>query len=260
MGRCSSIGFTNSRMMNSSYERFAFVYDELMGDIPYDQYVNWVKTNAPSQQYPKLLDIGCGTGTLSLFFHQEGYDVSGIDLSEDMLAVAYERLQANGVTLPLFTMSMDELEGFDELDVVTIPIDSINYLAKTDAVIETLKRIFASLREGGQLFFDVHSLYKMDHIFMEGPFTYDDGDIAYVWHTEPGEEEHSIFHEMTFFVKEESGLFERFDEEHFQRTFPVELYVKWLQEIGFTQVEVTADWTEKSPTEESERIFIRAVK
>lgn len=247
-------------MMNSSYERFAIVYDQLMQDIPYDQYVNWVKTNAPNEQYPRLLDIGCGTGTLSLFFHQEGYEVSGIDLSEDMLAVAYERLQTQGATIPLFTMSMDELEGFSNLDVVTIPIDSINYVVNQDAVIETLKRIYSSLRQGGQLFFDVHSLFKMDHIFMESPFTYDDGEITYLWYTEPGEFEHSIYHQMTFFLKEESGLFERFDEEHYQRTFAVDMYVNWLKEIGFTHVEVTADWSEDSPAEESERIFFRAIK
>lgn len=139
-------------MINSSYERFALVYDQLMQDIPYDQYVNWVKTYAPQEQYPKLLDIGCGTGTLSLLFHQQDYNVSGIDLSEDMLAVAYERLQAHGASIPLFTMSMDELEGFSDLDVVTIPIDSINYVPQVDAVIETLKRIHGALREGGQLF------------------------------------------------------------------------------------------------------------
>ena len=247
-------------MINSSYEKFAFVYDRLMQDIPYDHYLNYVKTHAPNEQYPKLLDIGCGTGTLSLLFHQEGYEVSGIDLSEDMLAVAYERLQAKGVSIPLFTMSMDELEGFSDLDVVTIPIDSINYVVQADAVIETLKRVYDSLRVGGQLFFDVHSLFKMDHIFMESPFTYDDGEITYLWYTEPGEFEHSVYHQMTFFLKEDSGLFERFDEEHFQRTFPVDVYVQWLKEIGFTQVEVTSDWKDEPATEESERIFIRAIK
>ncbi|RHW38753.1 class I SAM-dependent methyltransferase [Lysinibacillus yapensis] len=247
--------------MNSSYERFASVYDELMQDIPYDQYVQWVKKNAPAKQFPKLLDIGCGTGTLSLLFHEEGYDVSGIDLSEEMLAVAYERIQAKGAAIPLFAMSMDELEGFSELDIVTVPIDSINYLAQQEAVIETLRRIYEALRAGGQLFLDVHSLFKMDVIFLESPFTYDDGEIAYIWHTEPGEFDHSIYHIMTFFVKEEkSGLFERFDEEHFQRTFPAGEYVAWLQEIGFSKVEITADWEQKSPTEDSERIFIRAIK
>ncbi|MFL0505039.1 class I SAM-dependent DNA methyltransferase [Ureibacillus sp. 179-F W5.1 NHS] len=247
--------------MTNSYSRFASVYNQLMEDIPYDQYVHWIQTFAPSDKYPKLLDIACGTGTLSLLFHQAGYKVSGIDLSEEMLSVAQERFDSEGVDIPLFAMSMDELDGFSELDVVTIPIDSINYLVEQDACLETFKRIYTQLRDGGQLFFDVHSLYKMDFIFMESPFTYDDGEIMYLWYTEQGEFDHSVYHQMTFFVKDEnSGLYERFDEEHFQRTYPWEMYVKWLKEVGFSEVSVTADWSQQSPSEESERIFIRAMK
>ncbi len=247
-------------MMNNSYERFAYIYDQLMQDVPYDQYLQWIQQNAPSEQYPKLLDIGCGTGTLSLRFHQAGYQVTGIDLSEEMLTVANNRFQEAGVTIPLVAMSMDQLDGFSEIDVACIPIDSINYLHDESAVVETLKRVYGLLRKGGKIFFDVHSLYKMDHIFMNSPFTYDDGDITYVWFTEEGDDNHSVYHQMTFFVKEESGLFERFDEDHFQRTFPVETYVKWLKEIGFTEIIVTADWEESEPTDESERIFIQAIK
>ncbi|RUL57162.1 class I SAM-dependent DNA methyltransferase [Lysinibacillus antri] len=246
--------------MNNSYERFAYIYDQLMQDVPYDQYLQWIQQNAPSEQYPKLLDIGCGTGTLSLRFHQAGYQVTGIDLSEEMLTVANNRFQEAGVTIPLVAMSMDQLDGFSEIDVACIPIDSINYLHDESAVVETLKRVYGLLRKGGKIFFDVHSLYKMDHIFMNSPFTYDDGDITYVWFTEEGDDNHSVYHQMTFFVKEESGLFERFDEDHFQRTFPVETYVKWLKEIGFTEIIVTADWEESEPTDESERIFIQAIK
>ena len=248
-------------MLPNSYQRFAHIYDELMQDIPYDKYVNWVKEYAPSKDYPTLLDVGCGTGTLALQFHQAGYQVTGIDLSEEMLAVANDRFQEEGVSIPLFAMSMDQIEGFSEMDVVTIPIDSINYLQEESAVVETLKRIYFILRDGGQLFFDVHSLYKMDEIFMDSPFTYDDGRITYIWYTEPADEEHSVYHQMTFFVKDETtGLFERFDEEHFQRTFSIETYVEWLNNIGFSRVEITADWQNVNPTDESERIFIRAIK
>ncbi|SOC20740.1 methyltransferase family protein [Ureibacillus xyleni] len=248
-------------MVQGSYERFAHIYDELMQDIPYDQYVSWVMEHAPSNDYPTLLDVGCGTGTLSLQFHEAGYNVTGIDLSEEMLAVANDRFQEVGVSIPLFAMSMDQLEGFSEIDVVTIPIDSINYLQEDREVVETLKRVHSTLREGGQLFFDVHSLYKMDEIFMDSPFTYDDGVITYIWFTEPAEYEHSVFHQMTFFVKDEtSDLFERFDEEHFQRTYPIEQYIEWLTNIGFSKVIITADWQNTEPTEESERIFIRAIK
>jgi len=244
----------------NSYERFAEVYDELMTDIPYAQYVEWISRFAPATHYNNLLDIGCGTGTLACLLHEAGYNVTGIDLSEDMLAVASARMAANGISMPLYAMSMDELDGFDNLDVAIIPIDSINYVKEEANVFETLKRIYESLRDGGQLFFDVHSLFKMDSIFLDGPFTYDDGEITYVWHTEPGDFEHSVYHQMTFFVQTENGLFERFDEEHFQRTFAIKQYEAWLTELGFTSVEVTSDWSDEAPHDESERIFIRAVK
>lgn len=245
----------------SSYERFAHVYDELQVDIPYDKYVEWVLQHAPCNQFPNLLDIGCGTGVLSLLLARAGYSVSGIDLSENMLSIAAERFADIGLHVPLFCMSMDELEGFEALDVVTIAIDSLNYVVQEKAVYATLERIYDALKDGGQLFFDVHSLYKMNDIFLDSPFTYDDGDISYVWHTEPGDFEHSVIHQMTFFVRDAvSDLYERFDEEHIQRTFPIEQYMTWLCTIGFNHVEVTADFTDDAPEYESERIFIRAVK
>lgn len=244
----------------NSYERFAEVYDELMTDIPYDKYVQWIQKYAPATDYKKLLDIGCGTGTLAIMLNQAGYTVSGVDLSEEMLAVASSRMEMANAPIPLYAMSMDELNGFHELDIAIIPIDSINYVTEESAVIETLRRVYASLRKGGQLFFDVHSLFKMDEIFLTSPFTYDDEEITYIWHTELGDYEHSVYHQMSFFVATENGLYERFDEEHYQRTFDKSHYVNWLKEIGFSDVFITADWSLDAPKDESERIFIRAIK
>lgn len=244
----------------TSYASFAYIYDELMTDIPYAEYVEWVRMHAPVESFPKLLDIGCGTGTLALQFDAAGYHVAGVDLSEDMLAMAQTRTEAMGRSIPFFAMSMDELDGFSDVDVAVIPIDSINYVTEESAVVETLKRVYEALREGGQLFFDVHSLFKMNDIFLDGPFTYDDGQVTYVWHTEPGEHEHSVYHQMTFFVEGEDERYDRFDEEHYQRTFAPEHYKMWLEEIGFSQVDITADWLPEAPTAQSERVFIRAVK
>lgn len=246
--------------MSNSYNRFSEVYDELMTDIPYDLYVQWVLLHAPAKQYPNLLDIGCGTGTLSMMFAQNGYKVQGIDLSEEMLVIAQSRALQMGMTIPFYEMSMDELEGFEEIDVAIIPIDSINYVTDEKAVKRTFEKVYAALRSEGQLFFDVHSIYKMDKIFLDGPFTYDEDGINYIWHTESGEFEHSVYHDMTFFVETESGLYERFDESHFQRTFNVEKYIALLEEAGFKTIEVTADFENTLPHDESERIFFRAVK
>ncbi|UQW98597.1 methyltransferase domain-containing protein [Rummeliibacillus sp. G93] len=244
----------------SSYSQFAQVYDGLMTDVPYDEYVNWVTSHASPASYPNLLDIGCGTGTMAAKFAALGYKVSGIDLSEDMLMVASQNFAEAGLDIPLYCMSMDELEGFNDLDVITIPIDSINYVLEEDAVRETLKRIYESLKSGGQLFFDVHSIYKMDELFMDSPFTYDDGEVSYLWMTEKGEEPHSVHHDLVFYSQLDNGYYERFEEFHTQRTFDIEMYKNMLKEAGFQDIFITADFAEKEPVEFSERIFFRAVK
>lgn len=244
----------------TSYGRFAEVYDILMQDIPYDSYVQWVLKYAPATESTNLLDIGCGTGTMLEKFIENGYSTAGLDLSEEMLMMANERLNAQGQQVLLVCQSMDELEGFTDLDVITIPIDSINYLPEKEQVEQTLKGCYDALASGGQLFFDVHSLYKMSTIFMDGPFTYDDGEITYLWHTEAGEHPHSVHHDMSFFVQVEDDLYERFEEQHYQRTFSIEDYQAMLKAAGFESVQVTADFTEDAPSELSQRIFFRATK
>jgi cyclopropane fatty-acyl-phospholipid synthase-like methyltransferase len=244
----------------SSYKRFAEVYDQLMTDIPYEEYAAWIMAYAPANDFPKLLDIGCGTGTMSMLLAQAGYAVSAVDLSEEMLAIAAERTQAMGLSIPFTAMSMSELQGFSDFDVAIIPIDSLNYVRETKDVVKTFEGVFAALKAGGQLFFDVHSTFKTDEIFMEGPFTFDEDGVNYVWHTDAGEAPHSVESAITFFVETESGLYERFDEQHYQRTYPAQQYFQWLQEAGFTQIEVTADFDHHDDLDEGERIFFRAVK
>ena len=98
----------------------------------------------------RILDIGCGTGKMAQLLASAGYNVSGIDLSEEMLAIAHERLEEKGFDVPLYAMSMVELDGFENVDVAIIPIDSVNYVTEEADVVETFKRIYNSLRQGGQ--------------------------------------------------------------------------------------------------------------
>lgn len=244
----------------SSYKEFAHIYDALMTDIPYDNYVHKVVSCVENVKGKSLLDIGCGTGVLSAKFAEQGFLVQAVDLSEEMLAMASERFQNEGYQIPLFHVSMTELEGFQDLDVAILSIDSLNYLEDEDQVLQTLHNIYQLLTEDGQLFFDVHSIFKMDELFLDGPFTYEDENVAYIWHTEEGEHPHSIYHDLTFFMKNTNGSYDRFEESHFQRSFDVSTYLSFLQQAGFTRIEVTADWTNESPKVDSERIFFHAIK
>lgn len=240
-----------------SYGKFASVYDELMQDIPYEKYAEWVAARKTSG---KLLDLACGTGTLSQLFAELGFEVSASDLSEEMLAMANQRFHEANMRIPTYQLSMDNLEGLHGFDVVTIAIDSLNYLKNGEQVQKTFNEVHKALRDGGMFFFDVHSIYKVDDVYMDSPFVLDDEEVSFIWHTEPGKTRHSVVHDLTFFVREQHGLYRRFEETHEQRTFPVSTYSTWLKAAGFEIESITADFSEEQPSTQSERIFFCAKK
>lgn len=245
-----------------NYGRFAYVYDRLMQDVPYDQWVEYIQKELSRTgiHQPKILDVACGTGQVTIRLAKEGYDVTGIDLSDDMLMVAQEKGQKEGFSIPLFQQNMTELEVGESFDCVGIFCDSLNYLQSAEEVQQTFSAVFSHLKQGGLFLFDVHSPYKIDRVFAEETFAYAGEDVSYIWDCFEGEQEHSVEHELTFFVRDEMGRYERFEESHQQRTFPAEVYEAWLREAGFADIQVTADFLSHSPTDTSERLFFSAIK
>lgn len=246
--------------MNDSYSEFATVYDELMTEIPYDTYAELVGIAANGVSGKKILDIGCGTGLLSVKLAKMGGDVTGVDLSPDMLRIATGRAAALNMPVTFVEQPMQQLEGFTDFDAAVIAIDSLNYVARQEEVKQTLQNVYDALKVGGVLLFDVHSIFKTDVIFMESPFTFDNERISYIWETEEGDEPHSVYSELAFFIRNEEGLYKRFDEVHYQRTFSVHDYVEMLENIGFSVERIFADWEDEPPHEESERIFFQIRK
>lgn len=248
-----------------NYEQFAYLYDELMKDAPYDEWVQFVRDMLAkyhvSEEKFSLLDLACGTGELSIRFAKAGFAVTGVDLSEDMLAVAQAKAAEAGVQIPFFKQNMAELDGMEQFDVIGIFCDSLNYLETEKEVIATFYHVFQSLKQGGLFLFDVHSLYKVSNIFIGQTFAQNEDEISYIWNSFPGEYPHSVEHELSFFVLDKkTQKYDRFDELHLQRTFPVEQYTKWLTEAGFTLLAVSADFKNSKPDSESERIFFAAKK
>jgi 2-polyprenyl-3-methyl-5-hydroxy-6-metoxy-1,4-benzoquinol methylase len=246
-----------------SYQQFAYLYDELMQDAPYDEWVRFVKEKLDKYQVggKNLLDLACGTGELSVRFAKEGFSVTGVDLSADMLAVAQEKAQGNGLSIPFFEQDMANLEGHKEFDIIGIFCDSLNYLQTDEDVIHTFTSAYNHLKDGGLFFFDVHSTYKVSELFIDQTFTLADDHLSYIWNSFAGELPNSVEHELSFFVlDEQSGKYDRFDEVHYQRTYPTKQYSSWLEAAGFEILEISADFTDNEPQDQSERIFFIARK
>ncbi|MFF2456678.1 class I SAM-dependent DNA methyltransferase [Peribacillus simplex] len=246
-----------------TYERFAYVYDELMKDAPYEKWL--MILTAKLEQYGiggrKVLDLACGTGEMTVELAQHGFEVTGVDLSDEMLLVANEKAVKLGLSIPLFQQNMAELEGLGQFDCVTIFCDSLNYLRNEEDIAKTFSRVHEHLKDGGLFLFDVHSIYKMEEIFRDNTFAVNGEEVSYIWDCFPGEEPYSVEHDLSFFVRDdESGLYDRFDELHYQRTYPVEQYKKWLEQAGFTVSEILADLEEAPLVAETERILFVASK
>ncbi|MFJ8067802.1 class I SAM-dependent DNA methyltransferase [Peribacillus sp. NPDC096447] len=246
-----------------TYERFAYVYDELMKDAPYEKWL--MILTAKLEQYGiggrKVLDLACGTGEMTVELAQHGFEVTGVDLSDEMLLVANEKAVKLGLSIPLFQQNMAELEGLGQFDCVTIFCDSLNYLRDEEDIVKTFSRVHEHLKDGGLFLFDIHSIYKMEEIFRDNTFAVNGEEVSYIWDCFPGEEPYSVEHDLSFFVRDdESGLYDRFDELHYQRTYPVDQYKKWLEQAGFTVSEILADLEEAPLVAETERILFVASK
>lgn len=239
-----------------SYEGFAYLYDELMKDVPYEKWIGFIERYR--ELYPssgrKILDLACGTGEISIRLAKLGYQVTGVDLSADMLTVAQRKAELEQVKVELIEQNMAELELVDEYDLVGIFCDSLNYLQTEDEVNSTFQQISRYMKKGGLLLFDIHSLFKINEIFMDQTFTYDEDGICYIWNCFEGEFPNTVDHELTFFVEDSSGKYDRVDENHTQRTFPVHFYTRWLEDAGFELLETVGDF-EGPVHEQTERIF-----
>jgi len=222
-----------------NYTGFAYYYDKMMADVDYTYWLSHVKNNVKTGS--RVLDVGCGTGTLSLALAELGYFVAGLDLSEDMLVVASEKARAVGAEIEFIHRDMRELGGLSGFDCALIAVDSINYLETEDDVRKTLKGCYDALNEGGVLIFDVHTPEKMTEVFKDYLFVENDDELTYIWHVDEGEVPLSVVHELTIFARQDNGSYLRTVEYHYQRTYEFEVYEGWLLGLGFEVLLIEGD-------------------
>ena len=238
----------------ATYETFAKIYDEVMDDQLYLDWLEFTCRHLKKNQQ-ELLELACGTGILSVELANLGFNVVGLDLSEDMIKLANKRIDPEDEGLSFMTGDMLELKEKNKYDAVTCYSDSICYMSDEKQVEKVFQGVYNALNETGTFIFDVHSTYQIEEGFSEYSYHYQTDEFAFLWESYPGEEKLSIEHFLTFFVSDKEGKFERFDELHEERTYEIETYKTLLKEAGFESIEVFADFEDVQPDEESKRWF-----
>ncbi len=252
------------------YRQFAYYYDQLMADVPYGSWIDfaeqcWGKFGRPRT----VVDLGCGTGNITLPLAQKGLELIAIDLSEDMLAAGQQKLDEMkrgqalvfGGSVTWLQQDMRQWELPEPVDSVICFCDCLNYLLEEEDVKQTFTQVFHGLVEGGTFIFDVHSPRQLEIYAEEQPFMLNEEDIAYIWTCELNEDRCEIEHSLTIFAKEDQSVsFCRIDEIHRQRAYPAGKLKGWLEQAGFCKVECYADFGRQSSTEHSLRVFFVAQK
>lgn len=255
--------------MTQSYGQFAMVYDQLMEEMPYADWLafaraGWSRYGMPSS----VVDLGCGTGRLAILLARSGYYVYGIDLSSDMLAVArnkWEEAHQQGVRAGIgaihwLQQDMRDWKLAEPVDAVISFCDCLNYLTEETDVEATFQSTYAALRPGGSFFFDIHPPKQLLRYAEEQPFVLNEEDIAYIWTCDFEKSRCQLEHHLTIFARDRNTLFHRFEETHVQRAYDPDWIESALHRAGFSVVDRYADFELKPANASSERLFFAAVK
>lgn len=220
-----------------AYEKLAYFYDDLMEDMPYFKWTNLVKEHVKGY---KFLDVASGTGLLTLTIQKLGYDVTGLDISPEMVDVAIQRTKINH---ELIDYSVNDMRTFNydgKFDGIGIFVDSINYLLDKDDIKKTFENVYNHLVDDGVFIFDSHTYFKLHNIFDGYSEVGDLDDFSYTWASNLIDE-FTIKHDFKFMIDNEI-----FTETHIQRIQTKDDYLNLLNEVGFSTVEII---------EEEDRIF-----
>ena len=238
------------------YKTFAIVYDEVMDTDLYEEWLAFSKRHLPTDT-KRILELACGTGALACEFAQEGYEVTALDLSEEMLSVASERATEAALEVQFVQGDMLDLSEVGTYEAITCFSDSLCYMSSREEVQQVFDSVYQALEPGGTFIFDVHSLFQVDDVFPEYSYHYQTEEFAFLWDSYPGEKKHSVEHFLTFFVKDPQaeGTFIRHDELHQERTYSIENYYTMLENANFNRIKVYADFEDEEPSENSQRWF-----
>ncbi|OPJ56425.1 class I SAM-dependent DNA methyltransferase [Alkalithermobacter paradoxus] len=246
----------------NQYEDFAFIYDELMNEVDYNEWTNYIESiyKKENVKVKNILELACGTGNLTIPLAKRGYNVVGIDISEEMLSIAREKINKEGLDIVLLNQDMTQLD-FDvyDMDCVLCGCDGFNYILDDVQLEELFIKVYSILKEEGLFVFDISSYFKLSNILHNNTFGENREDIAYIWENYFDENENLVEMNLAFFVKEDDK-FKRFEETHYQRAYTNEEIVMLLKNANFKDIKVYKDFTFQRDDGEGERVFFIAKK
>lgn len=238
-----------------AYGEFAKIYDDLINeDIDYEDMCSRIIEicKVENINFDNYLDIACGTGNVTAKLAKNFKESFAVDLSDDMLREAFNKLKKEKIKCQLVCQDMSELSLNRKFDLITSVLDSTNYIIEEASFFKYLMRVKDHLKDNGIFIFDVNSYYKLSEILGNNIYTYSEEEVFYTWENTFENDILNMF--LTFFVKK-GELYERFEEEHLERAYTEEFIENKLKELDLKIIGKFDGYSKKSVENLTERIM-----
>lgn len=246
--------------MTEAYGEFAKVYDLFMDNIDYPVWCEYL--TGLLEEYGisdgLVLELGCGTGTMTELLAEKGYDMIGVDNSEEMLAQANEKKMESGHDILYLLQDMREFELYGTVKAAVSVCDSLNYILTEEELTEVFRLVNNYLDPGGYFLFDVNTVYKYQEVLGDQVIAEDREEGSFIWENEYDRDTGENIYRLVLFLPREDGLYERYEEMHYQRAYSLETIKELLEQAGMEYVTAYDAFTRKPPRKDSERICIAA--
>ncbi len=239
-----------------AYSGFAQVYDFLMKDVDYDGWVDYIEEIFISKGCkPKtILELACGTGNITNRLSKRGYDIVGIDISNEMLALAKNKAYDLRLDIKYLNQDMRQLDYSKKVDSVICMCDGFNYILEENDLLLVLEKVYSLLKEDGVLIFDISSYHKLSEVLGNNVYAENFEDISYIWQNYFDYETNLCELGLTIF-KRQDRLFSRYQEYHYQRAYRVEEILEFLKYTGFINICVYRAFSFEKIQYKDDRVF-----
>ena len=243
-----------------AYHALAASYDRLTNDVNYRDTVEFYRQIMDREDVkPRTaVDLACGTGSVALILAEMGLEVTGVDMSEEMLTVAMDKVSEMDYPPMFVCQSLQELSIPRGVDLAVCALDSLDYITNPDDCREAIRRIYRALNPGGIFIFDVNTPEKLRA--MDGQvFLDEDDDVYCIWRGEFDEDTNICSYGMDLFQRQGS-VWHRSFEEHREYAYSQEQLTEYLRGAGFMRIRVYGDRRLEAPNRTDQRIYFKARK
>lgn len=244
-----------------AYTDFASVYDVFMDETPYEEWFAFLKKRLCEDgiEGGLVLELGCGTGTLTQLFEDAGYDMIGVDNSIEMLEEANRKKYAENREILYLLQDMQEFELYGTVRAVLSVCDSLNYLTDPEDLVNCFRLVNNYLDPKGLFMFDFNTVHKYRDVIGDAVIAENRENCSFIWENGYDEESRINEYDLTLFIREQSSsLYHKYVETHYQRGYELDEIKAYLKEAGLVFVAAYDDYTKEPAHKDSERIVVIA--